>query len=776
MPAAKRTDRAEADAGAVLAVEGIHCSSCTRLIELRVGALPGVAAVEAQLATHRVRVRWDAAVTDLHAILAVITRAGYRAWPVGAAAAGVHGAVQRRVQRTALWRLFVAGFAMMQVMMYAFPAYLATEGEMSADIDLLLKLASFVLTVPVLLFSAAPFYSGAWRDLRLRRIGMDVPVAAGISVTFAASVWATFVSPGPVYYDSVSMFVFLLLGGRTLESFARARAAAAIDELTRVQPACATRLTAFPQSLASEQIDAAALREGDHVLVHAGAAAPADGVVVQGVSLNDEALLTGESRPLEKSAGATVTGGAINLTAPLVLRVTAAGAASRLSTIVRMMERAASQKPALVRLADRYAGVFLWCILALAVAAAALWWPLDPQRAVWVAVAVLIVTCPCALSLAAPVALSAAVGNLARHGMLITQGHALETLAQVRHIVFDKTGTLTSGRMQLQDTLVWGRIDATALLRLASQLEAQAVHPVAHALSMAAAPLWSAADLPPPLTTQETQGAGIEAHFNGTRVRIGSIAFAGALHGLPLPPDATARLGQHTVAAVADEHGWLGAFALGDGIRPGAAGMVAALQQAGCRVSMLSGDTPEAARRVSTALGISEVHAAMTPQQKLEHVAALQAAGAVVAMVGDGINDTPVLAQAHLAIAMGSGAPLAQLRADMVLMSAQPADLAYALTVARRTRSVVRQNIGWAAAYNLIAIPLAAAGFVTPWLAAIGMSVSSLVVVANSMRLLGQGPCAETSTPAATQTSEPGGVEAQATPLPPVPARLARAV
>ncbi len=247
MPAAKRTDRAEADAGAVLAVEGIHCSSCTRLIELRVGALPGIAAVEAQLATHRVRVRWDAAVTDLHAILAVITRAGYRAWPVGAAAAGVHGAVQRRVQRTALWRLFVAGFAMMQVMMYAFPAYLAGDGEMSADIDLLLKLASFVLTVPVLLFSAAPFYSGAWRDLRLRRIGMDVPVAAGISVTFAASVWATFVSPGPVYYDSVSMFVFLLLGGRTLESFAPAPAAPANDELTPVQPTSATPLTPFPQ-------------------------------------------------------------------------------------------------------------------------------------------------------------------------------------------------------------------------------------------------------------------------------------------------------------------------------------------------------------------------------------------------------------------------------------------------------------------------------------------------------------------------------------------------
>lgn len=774
LPGPAQRPAAATVADALLAVEGIHCTACTQLIEMRVAALDGIAAVEANLATHRVRVQWDAAVTSLKDILGVIARAGYRAWPVAAggqrgAASDLQQDAQRRAHRIALWRLFVAGFSMMQVMMYAFPAYLAIEGEMSADIDALLKIASFVLTAPVLLFSAAPFFSGAWRDLRACRIGMDVPVVIGITVTFAASVWATFVAPGPVYYDSVSMFVFLLLGGRYLESLARGRATAAIDELARVQPATAERLTAFPQSMATNDVAAESLCEGDHVLVRIGAAAPADGTVAQGTSLNDEALLTGESRPVEKAPGASVIGGAINLTAPLVLRVTAAGAASRLSTVVRLMEQAANRKPLLVRLADRYAGVFLSGILGLAVLGAIAWWPVDPARALWVMVAILIVTCPCALSLAAPVALSAVIGNLAQHGMLVTQGHALETLAQARHFVFDKTGTLTTGRMQVQDTLVFGRIDAVALLQLAARLEVQAVHPVAHALLMAAAPLWRGGrggDDPQPLTTQETPGAGIEARMEGVdategmRVRIGSLAFAGALHGQSLPPQAAARLDMHTIAAVADEHGWLGAFALGDGIRPGAREMVSALLQSGRRVSMLSGDTLEVARRVGAALGITEVHAAMTPQQKQAHVAALQSSGAVVAMVGDGVNDTPVLAQAHLAIAIGSGAPLAQLRADMVLMSAQPSDLIHAIRIAQRTRAVVRQNIGWAAAYNLIAIPLAAAGLVTPWMAAIGMSVSSLVVVGNSMRLLGQARRAALS----TQGSDSARADAPDTP------------
>ena len=758
-------------AEAVLAVEGIHCSACTQLIELRVGALPGIGAIEASLATHRVRVRWDAAATTLKDILGAIARAGYRAWPLTAGRSGPLQDGQRRARRTALWRLFVAGFSMMQVMMYAFPAYLAIEGEMSADIDALLKIASFVLTVPVLVFSAAPLYAGAWRDLRARRIGMNVPVVLGITVTFVASTWSTFIVPGPVYYDSVSMFVFLLLGARYLESLARARASSAIDALLEAQPATALRFDAWSpeaspatwSTQAAREVAAESLRAGDHVLVQIGASIPADGVVVQGASLNDEALLTGESRPVARGIGAAVTGGAINLTAPLVVRVSAVGLDSRASAIVRMMEHAANRKPALLQLADRHAGTFLWAIMALALAAGLAWWQIKPARAVWVAVAVLIVTCPCALSLAAPAAQAAAIGNLARHGVLVTQGHALETLVRVTHFVFDKTGTLTTGRMQLIDTIVLGDLEEGTrkqedVLRLAGRLEAQAVHPVAQTLAMAAAPLLVAdkqqADANIPLLTDsiETPGAGIEARVNGRRVRIGSPAFAGALHGQLFPAHAATRLGAHTLVALADERGWLGAFALGDGIRPGARAMVAALRDAGCRVSMLTGDHLDAARRVAAAVGIDDVQAAMTPEQKTKSVAALQRSGTVVAMVGDGVNDAPVLAQAHVSIALGSGAPLAQTRSDMVLMSTRPADLAHAVTVARRTQAVVRQNIVWAAAYNLVAIPFAAAGVLTPWMAGLGMAMSSLIVVGNSMRLWQGAPHA---TPAPTFSTAP---------------------
>ena len=759
---------------AVLAVEGIHCAACTRLIELRVGALAGVESVSASPVTHRVRVRWAEGVADLAQVMGAIARAGYRAWPV---AAGNGRAERQRAQRLALWRLFVAGFSMMQVMMYAFPAYLAGPDDIPADIDALLKIASFVLTAPVLVFSAQPFFAAAWRDLAQRRIGMDVPVSIGILVTFGASVWATFITAGPVYYDSVSMFVFLLLGGRHLEAVARARAAGAVEELARQQPARAERLDGWPHSMAVCDIAADALRPGDHVLVRTGTAAPADGIVAAGASLNDEALLTGESRPVIKAKGATVIGGAINLSAPLVLRVTAAGADAQLSTIVRLMERAALDKPALVQLADRYAGVFLWIILALAIGSGAVWWqiePTAPARAIWVAVAVLIVTCPCALSLAAPVAMSAAIGNLARRGVLVARGHAIETLARANHFVFDKTGTLTTGRMQVQDIVALGHLGNDDLLRLAGRMEESAIHPVAQALAMAAAPLLAgaagdfsagrsspgttavAANVSASVSTSrstsdvltqihEVPGRGIEALLDGRRIRLGAIDFAQELHGHPLPPQSAARIAAHTVAALADEQGWLGVFAFGDGVRQGAQAMVAALKAQGCKVTLLTGDNAEIAARVAAAIGIADVRAGASPSAKHTMVAALQRAGAVVAMVGDGVNDAPVLAQAHVSVAMGSGAPLAQTRADMVLMSTRPADLAHAISVAKRTVAIVRQNIAWAATYNLIAIPLAVSGVITPWMAGLGMTMSSLIVVCNSLRLMPRGKVSTSS-------------------------------
>jgi len=735
---------------ALLAVEGIHCASCVQLIEMRVGAIAGVESVDVGLTSHRARVRWRDGSTGLADITAAIARAGYRAWPVSAALASIERSRERRM---ALWRLFVAGFSMMQVMMYATPAYLAIEGEMAPDIEQLLRIASLVLTVPVMAYAATPILSRAWRNLTARRIGMDVPAALGLLVTFGASAWATVLpmfdagaARGPVYFDSVSMFVFFLLGGRYLEMLARTRAGAAVDELARLQPARALLLPDWPQSQVSREVDAASLATGDLVLVRAGCAAPADGVVVDGVSLNDESLISGEARPVAKAPGAAVTGGAINLGAPLLVRVSAAAGDSQLAHLVRLVESAAAAKPWLNQVVDRHAATFLWTILVLAAATALAWALIDPARALPAAVAVLIVTCPCALSLAAPVAFSAAIGNLARRGVLVTRAHALETLARANHFVFDKTGTLTTGRMRVEDIVLLGSLDRSRVLALAGRMESVAVHPLAQALAMEAAPHLARLGSVHISAAREVAGSGVEALVDGVRHRIGSLEFVGSLHGQPLPADSLARAQGFSLAALASESGWLALFMIGDGVRAGAADLIAALAAQGSKVSLASGDRLGAVSQAATALGISDVHGAMAPAAKHRFVADLQGAGATVAMVGDGINDAPVLALAHVSVAMGSGAPLAQTRADMVLMSGRPADLLHALATARKAMRIVKQNIAWAALYNLVAIPLAASGLLSPWMAGIGMAASSLVVVLNSLRVATRAPAVSSST------------------------------
>ena len=734
---------------AVLAVEGIHCASCVQLIEMRVGEIAGVESVDVGLVSHRARVRWQDGGVGLSDITAAIARAGYRAWPVSAALASIERSRERRM---ALWRLFVAGFSMMQVMMYATPAYLAIEGEMAPDIEQLLRIASLILTVPVMAYAATPILGRAWRNLIERRIGMDVPAALGLLVTFGASAWATLLPMvsadavrGPVYFDSVAMFVFFLLGGRYLEMLARTRAGAAVDELARLQPARALLLADWPRSMASQEVDATGLQPGALVLVRAGCAAPADGVVVDGVSLNDEALISGESRPVAKAPGAAVTGGAINLGAPLVVRVSAAAADSQLAHLVRLVESAADAKPWLNQLVDRHAAIFLWTILALAAATALAWALIDPARALPAAVAVLIVTCPCALSLAAPVAFSSAIGNLARRGVLVTRGHALEALARASHFVFDKTGTLTTGRMRVEEIVLLGSLDRSHALALAGRMESVAVHPLAQALAMEAAPHMARLRTLCVSAAREVAGSGVEALVDGVRHRIGSLEFAAALHGLPLPADSLARAQGQSLAALASESGWLALFMIGDGVRLGAVDLIAALKAQGAKVSLASGDRQAAVMEVATALGLRDVHFAMAPADKHRFVADLQRAGASVAMVGDGINDAPVLALANVSVAMGSGAPLAQTRADMVLMSGRPADLVHALATSKKAMRIVKQNIAWAAAYNLVAIPLAASGLLTPWMAGIGMAASSLVVVANSLRLAPRAPQASSA-------------------------------
>ncbi len=712
---------------AALILEGITCAACVWLNEQHLLRQEGVTAVEVNFATRRARVRWDETRIRLSGILAAVAAIGYHAHPYDPARAEQ---LAQRERRAALWRLFVAGFSMMQVMMYALPAYLAGEG-LGGEAGPLLRWASLVLTLPVVLYAAAPFFRNAWRDLRRRRLGMDVPVALGVGSAFAASVWATLSGVGEVYFDSVTMFVFLLLGGRTLELLARQRAMRSIERLGRALPVFAERLTAWP-ALQTERVPATALQAGDRVLVAPGQTVPADATVVSGESEVDESLLTGESRPVSKTTGSTLTGGAINVRSPLVALVERVGEETRLAAILRLMERALGEKPQGVQLADRVAGWFVAVLLLLALVTALIWSQIDPARALWVFVSVLVVSCPCALSLATPAALTVAIGAFSRQGVLVARSHAVEMLARADHFAFDKTGTLTHGRLRLCGTRLFGAESTQEVLRLAAALEQGSRHPVAAALQEAAQALE-----PARLDGgQHHTGQGVEGRVAGRLLRLGTPAFAAGLHGQPWPQEMQVLVEQgDPCVALTDERGWLALFRFEDGLREGAQALAAALRQCGVGLSVLSGDAPAAVRKVAAALAIDDVHGAMTPADKQSAVARLQQGGRIVAMVGDGVNDAPVLAQAQVSIALGSGTDLARNHADIVLLGESLQPLAEAVRLARRTRRIVRQNLGWAFAYNFCAIPLAMFGVVTPWMAGLGMSASSLLVVVNALRL-----------------------------------------
>ncbi|MBK9133747.1 MAG: cadmium-translocating P-type ATPase [Betaproteobacteria bacterium] len=719
-----------------LLLSGLHCAACAGIIE---GALLGVNGVRmarvapaAQVAT----VRWDPQATRPSALIAAVRAAGYDAVPDAAAPAR---ALRRREYRQGLWRLFVAGFCAMQVMMMATPSYVAEAGDLAPDMRVLLNWGSWILTLPVLAFSAGPFFKGAWRSLRTRTIGMDVPVALGIVITFVASTGATFDPAGPfgheVYFDSLTMFVSFLLGARFVEARARHRAAEALEASLARLPETAWRVDADGVARA---VSVLRLVPGDRVRVPAGQAFPADGVLLEGRTQADEALLTGESVPVPKDVGAEVVAGSVNLGAPVTMQAQRVGNDTRFEAIVSMMRSAASQRPAAARVADRWAAPFLWTVLALAAGAAAVWSVVDPTRAVWVAVSVLIVTCPCALSLAAPAALVASLGAFARRGITVQRLDAVERLARIDHVFFDKTGTLSSDRLQLERTQLTAAGesefgDAAIALELvlarAASLAAWSTHPVSRALVAAAGEGGRNAE-PPWHGIEEVAGRGLRAvDAQGREWRLGAAHWVRAVQADLAPADddtAHTGLGRDGVL--------LARFEFGEAVREGAREAVQALQREGIAVSLLSGDTPARAQRLAERVGITDVVGGATPADKLAVLEAAQAAGRVVAMVGDGVNDAPVLARADVSLAMGQGALVARGQADAVIASGHLADVVSARARARRTLAIVRQNMVWAAAYNAVCIPLALVGWLPPWAAGLGMAGSSLAVVLNALR------------------------------------------
>ncbi len=721
---------------ALLRLSGLHCAGCAAAVERALRGVVGVRDATVNAASQSARVWWDPARTGLPQVLDAVRGAGYGAAPDAVAEARE---LRRVESRAALWRAFVAAFCAMQVMMLAAPGYVADAGDIAPDLTRLLNWGGWLLTLPVLLFSAAPFFSGAWRSMRNRRIGMDVPVALGIGVTFVASSGAAFTPNGvfgaEVYFDSLTMFISFLLLGRWFEMRVRHRAAQALEAATGAMPETAWRIgrDGHAQSVPIDQ-----LQVGDLLRVAVGEAFPADGEVLEGQSVADEALLSGESTPVQKAPGAAVVGGSINLGAPIVMRVERCGEDTRYEAIVGLMRDAATQRPASARWADRWAGPFLWAVLLLAGLGAAAWSFIDPSRAIWVAVSVLIVTCPCALSLATPSALLAAAQALARRGVLLRRLDAIEVLASMQRLFLDKTGTLTTQRPTL--TRIERLPDSEALneaelLRLAASLAAWSRHPLSQALCDAAPPgqrsqTWH--------DMREHAGAGVEAvDVLGRRWRLGAARWAGdaANHALSGVSQAADDAGPRV--SLSREGVALARFTFGESLAEGAAQALSDLRADGVALTLLSGDATPRVQSLARRLGLeaSQAIGAATPERKLLEVKTAQARGETVGMVGDGINDAPVLARANVSLAMGEGALLARANADAVIVSNRLGDVVLARALAKRTLRVIRQNIAWAATYNAVCVPLALFGWLPPWAAGLGMAASSLLVVGNSMRL-----------------------------------------
>jgi len=715
----------QVEAEAILVISGISCAACAWLIEHRLKQLEHVISASLNLTTHRLLVKWQDSDIKLSQIFEEIHQLGYQAHPFSATQAE-----EQRVQesKTAFRRLAVAGFATMQVMMLAVPLYVGELQGILEQYEIFLRSASMLFATMVVLYSARPFFNAAIRDLKTRHLTMDVPVSIAILLAYFSSVWSTFNQGPEIYFDSVCMFTFFLLTGRFFEMRARHRMTQAGNNLLDLMPSAATKST--PEGdivIASSDIQV-----DDLLLIKPGQQIPADGVVESGTSAVDEAALTGEYLPIDKSIGDCLIGGTHNVESQLLMRVTATGADAELNTIMRLMDRAQQEKPAIAIFADKVASRFVAAVLIIATGITITWLYIDPSQAFWITLAVLVVTCPCALSLATPTALTAATASLREQGFLISKGHVLEGLNQVDRIVFDKTGTLTRGELSLEQSLPAHEdcsLTSQQALMIAASLEQYSNHPIARAFTSLV--LYQTDNI------EQVTGQGVEGRLlnveglENTTYRIGRADFA--FPRVPLSPP------------IDDDRQWLLLanqdkplywFALSDSLRKGALPMIQQLKVWGIKVSILTGDPSAQVKAVAEALAIDDFHKGLSPGQKLEIATTWQQQGEQLMMVGDGINDVPALARADIAVAIGQASDLTKTNADAVITNNSLLTILHALSKGKKSSRIIRQNIYWALLYNVLALPLAATGFIPPWAAAIGMSLSSLIVVGNALRLL----------------------------------------
>ena len=704
---------------ASLILEGITCAACIWLNERHLSQLPGVLSVVVNYSSQRARVRWDDHQIKLSQILAEINKIGYHAHPFSAQQ---QDALRQQQRKADFRRLAVAGLSAGQVMMIAVALYAGPAQGLEFATAQLLKWFSFVLTIPAISYAAWPFYRSAWRSVKHMQIGMDVPISLGIVTGFVGSVWATLNGQGVVYFDTLTMLIFFLLGTRYLERNAREKSIEAAENLLRLAPVMANRLTGDVQTL----VPVMELHLDDVILVKPGETIAADGIVVEGESSVDESLLTGESKPLAKTKDSQVYAGSINYESPLAIRVTAIAENTMLASISRLLDRAQAEKPKLAETADRVATYFTTALLSIVAIVGLVWWQIQPDRVLEIILTVLVVSCPCALSLAAPAAFAAAGSHLVQRGVLLTRGHALETLAKVTHFVFDKTGTLTLGQLNIVQTLTYADLDTNTCLQLAASLEKNSEHALAKAFLKAHGnqALFTADGV------RNIPGQGIVGLIEGRQLKLGNAKLI-ALQNIPTIEVEDGA----SVVWLSDDKQLLAAFVLADQPRPQAQALIGALKSSGMKVSILSGDATSAVAHFAQLVGVDHWQAACSPEDKLHYIHTLQHQGEVVAMVGDGINDAPVLAGAQVSMAMGSGTQMARATGDIVLLTENLMEIEHAVVTSRFGINIIRQNFIWAIGYNLVALPFAATGLIRPWMAAIGMSVSSLIVVLNALRL-----------------------------------------
>ncbi|VAW50619.1 Type cbb3 cytochrome oxidase biogenesis protein CcoI; Copper-translocating P-type ATPase [hydrothermal vent metagenome] len=716
-----------------LILEGITCAACIWLNEKHLNALDGVISANINYSNHRARVRWDNSRIQLSDILESISRIGYMAHPYDPEQ---HQRVFEKERKQQIKRLGVSGLLGMQVMIFAVAMYTGNWWGMEETFRQSFRWISLALTTPILLYASIVFFKSAFRDLSHRRVGMDVPISLGIAIAFTASLINTIQGSGEVYFDSVAMFTFFLLSARFFEMGTRKQTSETTEALLNLKPVIATRLINYENKQSStienqESIAVVDLCPADYLLVRPGEIIPADGIIVEGISGINESLITGESLPVTKQLNDEVIGGSSNTENPLIIRITKIGEDSILSSIQRLIDEAQHTKPAIAKLADRVASWFVSILLSIAAIVAYYWYTVDASQWLEITIATLVVSCPCALSLATPTAITAASGQLAKIGLLPKRAHALETLAHATDFVFDKTGTLTTGKIKLESILLNNNTyEKEYVLNIAASLEANSEHPIAKALLAAnKQPLINVDKL------KHTTGSGIQASVTLTDKTnewfIGNQSFIEQATSIKLNIDSK----HANKIFLATNSSCVATFVLSDSLREESYSLIKKLQLHNKNTHLMSGDNNENTKNISQQLHIQSCEANLKPENKLQRVKDLQQQGAIVVMTGDGVNDAPVLAGANLSIAMGKGTQLAAATADMILISNNIENIYNGYLIAIKTLRIIKQNLSWALLYNITAIPAAAMGYVEPWLAAIGMSVSSLVVVLNALRL-----------------------------------------